>query len=188
MEELKPIIAHNIAALRQQAGLTQQELAEALHYSDKAVSKWERGESIPDVGVLKQIADRFGVTVDSLLRSDASDGSAVQKAEYLRKRKIITAIALTGTGALGLLISLLLHTWLPMLYALPAASIVWLVLNALWFSRRRNYVIVSVLMWTLLLSLCVTLWYVHAPMWELLWLGLPGQGIIWLCSRFGRKA
>lgn len=46
MEDLKPIIAHNIQSLRQGAGMTQLELADALHYSDKAVSKWERGVSL----------------------------------------------------------------------------------------------------------------------------------------------
>lgn len=67
MEDLKRIIADNIAELRKAVPLTQAELAEKLNYSDKAVSKWERGESIPDVIVLKQIAGIFGVSVDYLL-------------------------------------------------------------------------------------------------------------------------
>ena len=70
MEDLKPIIARNISALRQAAGMTQMELAEALHYSDKAVSKWERGESLPDVTILKKISQLFEVTVDYLLEAD----------------------------------------------------------------------------------------------------------------------
>ena len=57
MEDLKPVIAKNITALRQQARMTQSELAERLNYSDKAISKWERAESMPDVAVLKTIAD-----------------------------------------------------------------------------------------------------------------------------------
>jgi len=145
-------------------GLTQQELAEMFHYSDKAVSKWERGESIPDVGVLKQIADRFGVTVDSLLRGGASDSSSVQREEYLRKRRIITAIALTGTGTLGLAAAILLRSWFALLGTLPAVSIVWLVLNSLWFSRRHNDLIISVLMWTLLACLCILLQHFGSPM------------------------
>ena len=187
MEELKSVIAHNIAALRQQAGLTQLELAASLHYSDKAVSKWERGESIPDVGVLKQIADRFGVTVDSLLRSDAPAGSDAYRAEYLRVRWIITAISLLGIAALALVVFLVLRFWLVFLYALPIASVVCLVLNSIWFDRRRNYLIISILLWTLLLSACATLGYFHVPLWDLLLLGLPGQAIIWLCSRLTRK-
>ncbi len=70
MQDLKPIIAKNIAELRKAASMTQIELATRLNYSDKAVSKWERGESIPDVGVLKEIADLFEVRVDYLLTED----------------------------------------------------------------------------------------------------------------------
>ncbi|MCQ2426987.1 MAG: helix-turn-helix domain-containing protein [Clostridia bacterium] len=75
-----------IAALRTASGMTQAELAEKLNYSDKAVSKWERGESLPDIAVIKQIADLFGVTVDSLcldspetalrlFRNESADGT-----------------------------------------------------------------------------------------------------------------
>ena len=66
-EKLKFLIGRNIAAHRKRAGLTQAGLAEKLNYSDKAVSKWERGESIPDVLTLAQLADRFGITVNDLL-------------------------------------------------------------------------------------------------------------------------
>ena len=59
MTDLKPIFAENLAVLRKKKGWTQLELAERLNYSDKAVSKWERGESLPDVTILKQIADLF---------------------------------------------------------------------------------------------------------------------------------
>ena len=52
MEELKKIVAANLTALRTAKGMTQLELGEMISYSDKAISKWERGESIPDAFVL----------------------------------------------------------------------------------------------------------------------------------------
>ena len=70
MESLKTVIAKNIVSLRKANHLTQTELADKLNYSDKAVSKWERGDSLPDVIVLKQIADLFGVTLDYLVQSE----------------------------------------------------------------------------------------------------------------------
>lgn len=60
-------IGSNIAAYRKQAGLTQAGLAEKLNYSDKAVSKWERGESVPDVMTLVQLAELFQIPVGELL-------------------------------------------------------------------------------------------------------------------------
>ena len=184
MEELKPVIARNIAVLRQKAGMTQLELADKLHYSDKAVSKWERGESIPDVGVLKRIADLFHVTLDSLLQTEPAGPAAKQQPPARHTRRLIVAITLTGVLAAALAAFLILNSWLVLCYMLPVAAIVWLVFNSLWFNRRWNYAIVSVLMWTSLLCLCVTFAAFASPKWEMLLPGLPGQFIIWLCSRF----
>ena len=66
-------IGSNIAALRKEKGITQEELANALGVSAQAVSKWENNSSCPDVSLLTVIADYFGVTVDALLRSDAEE-------------------------------------------------------------------------------------------------------------------
>ena len=59
--DIKENLANNIASHRKALKLTQAELAQKLNYSDKAVSKWERGEAVPDLVVLKQIADFFGI-------------------------------------------------------------------------------------------------------------------------------
>ena len=70
MDDLKVIISENITQLRKEHGLTQADLAEKLNYSDKAVSKWERAESLPDITVLKAMADLFNVKVDYLLTAE----------------------------------------------------------------------------------------------------------------------
>lgn len=83
MDDWKHIVAANLSALRKEKGLTQLQLAEQLHYSDKAVSKWERGESLPDLMVLKQLADFYGITIDDFLLT------AEQRAE---KEAAVTAV------------------------------------------------------------------------------------------------
>ena len=84
-ERLRARLGANIVSFRKQQGLTQLGLAEKLNYSDKAVSKWERGESIPDVLTLVQIAELFGVTVNDLLadpnRLPENTGAVVEKME-----------------------------------------------------------------------------------------------------------
>ena len=67
MNDIKSIVAKNIAELRQSNNMTQLELAEKINNSDKAISKWERAESSPDISVLVDIAAVFGVTVDYLI-------------------------------------------------------------------------------------------------------------------------
>ena len=67
MDDWKHVVAANLVRLRKEKQLTQLQLAEMLHYSDKAVSKWERGESLPDLAVMKQLADYYGIRIDDFL-------------------------------------------------------------------------------------------------------------------------
>ena len=66
-QALKRLVADNITMYRKANGLTQLQVAEKLNYSDKAVSKWERGESLPDLYILMQIVDMFGITLNDLV-------------------------------------------------------------------------------------------------------------------------
>ena len=87
MTELRDAIAKNICKLRTDAGMTQAALAEVLNYSDKAVSKWERSESVPDVFMLKRIAEYFGVTIDYLLEIEHTPEQEVARVEKNKKSK-----------------------------------------------------------------------------------------------------
>ncbi|MEI3084791.1 MAG: helix-turn-helix transcriptional regulator [Oscillospiraceae bacterium] len=86
LTELKLVTASNIINQRTKAGMTQAELGAKLNYSDKSVSKWERGEAIPDAYVLSEMAELFGVTVDiSCPRTTA--GSRRKRRSPRRKRR-----------------------------------------------------------------------------------------------------
>ena len=104
MEDIKAIIAENIVTLRKAGGMTQIELAEKLNYSDKAVSKWERGESVPDISVLKAIADLFGVTVDYLITADHDPKELEPRAEDDEKSKKRKRTHVMIAGMSGLLV------------------------------------------------------------------------------------
>ena len=85
MKDIRRIVAANIAALRKNAGYTQAALAEKLQYSDKAVSKWESGASLPDAGVLMSIASLFGVTVDYLLQEEHAEEKLPAASDVCRR-------------------------------------------------------------------------------------------------------
>lgn len=201
MDELKMIIANNIAELRKRNNLTQAELAEKLNYSDKAISKWERGESIPDVAVLKSVADLFGVKVDYLLNAEHTDENDLVK--KISRRKVRNRIMITGISVLLVWLiataffsnaSLILNNydriWLVFVYAVPVSMIVWLVFNAMWFNQKWNFLIVSLLMWSSLAALCLTLFFIGGVHpWLLFAIGAPGQLIIvfWSGIKIKRK-
>jgi len=205
MQDLRLIIAANLVDLRKKQGMTQLELAEHLNYSDKAVSKWERGESLPDITVIKAIADLFGVTVDYLITEEHEEPAPAADPTPVVKKRVSVRTATAVTGMSILLVCLiatflffilcyaipgahLIYRLLPFIYALPVASIVWLVLNSVWFNRRRNYLIISLLMWSTLLGIWLTV-LPAINLWLIFILGIPGEAIIlmWSGMKFKRK-
>ena len=192
MEDLKSVIAKNIVALRQGAKLTQSELAERLNYSDKAISKWERAESLPDITVLKAIADLFGVPLDYLVREENDvPAAASEQVNGKHNHRVITTLSVLIVWFVATLAFVLMDMIAPSLkmryivfvYALPLSMIVWLVMNSVWFNVRKNYLIISLMMWTGLLSVILTLHCFNIGSWQLLLLGIPGQIAIWLWSK-----
>ena len=198
MQDLKFIIAKNIQKLRQEKGMTQLELAEKLNYSDKTVSKWERGESLPDIVVLKTIADLYEVTLDYLVEEE-HDGKPVTKEmmdrNYRRNCYIITETSIFIVALMATLIYVILamifpgtsYPWLCYAYAVPAALIVWLVFNSIWFNPRRNFMIVSLLVWSLLLALYLTFSILGFYIWPIFLIGIPAQLIIWMWSKIKNR-
>ena len=195
MTELRDTIAKNICDLRTGAGMTQLSLAEVLNYSDKAVSKWERGESVPDIFMLKRIADYFGVTVDYLLESDHTESieQTIEHHKFVsRNRFIISFLAtalvwLIATFAFVTMLifspDLALRPWLMFIYAIPVSATVALVFNSIWGRRKMNYPIISVLVWSLLLAVFMSLLIVFGiNIWPVFILGIPGQVIIIIWS------
>ena len=197
MEDLKAIIAKNITELRKENKLTQLELAEKLNYSDKSVSKWERGESIPDVIVLKELADLFGVSVDYMLKPHKEIGLAAKLSISLKKRNrttitamcvlLVWLIATITFVVLDIALEDISYNWLAFVYAVPVSFIVWLVMNCVWFNLRNNFLIISFLMWSVITATFVTFICAKVNIWELFLLGIPGQIIIWLWSRIKLK-
>lgn len=197
MEELKLIVAKNIVELRKKNNITQLELAQKLNYSDKAVSKWERGESLPDIVVLKNIADLFDVSVDYLLAQDHKTIEMLKPKKHIHNnRKLIFAMAaflLLFFASLFTVIAKILDLnsawyWLPYIYMIPFICIVSLVLNSLWFSRKKNYLIISFLLWSILISVYLSFLAFGKNLWILFILGIPGQGIISLWSGIRYKS
>lgn len=160
MEEdrLAIIIGKNITRLRRVANMTQFELAEKLHYSDKSVSKWEQGNGIPDVHVLVRIAEIFGVTCDDLVHEHVNEKEVVPKHAKLRNR-IITIACSVGLCWLVAVVTYVLWglfgsgeetkwAWLAFVFAVPASSVVVLVFSCVWRWKWVRVISISVLIWT----------------------------------------
>ena len=156
-ETLRKRIAENIAYYRKQSGDTQAELAEKLNYSDKSVSKWERGEGTPDVYILSQIAELYDITVQDLLRE--------KKVQKTRTKHLL--ITLMAVGLAWLVMTVLFcaaqifnvlpeYAWLLFIYGIPVMGIVCQVFSALWWGRIAQMLSCSLILWGIGLSLVLS--------------------------------
>lgn len=209
-EELKALIGSNIARLRKDCRMTQAELAERLNYSDKAVSKWERAESMPDILTLMALAQQFGTTVNELLTAPGEaqpevpavleEPSKPRKAVALPKNPMRTA----DRGVIQKLSSILVwvvalfiylvtdafgleHGWMVFVLAVIANAIVLLSLRSAWQMFGINRILVSIIMWGALIFFYLFIWLTwQVSVWRIFLMGLLGQAAILLWFKLFR--
>ncbi len=189
MDDIRKNIASNLAKLRNNAKLTQAELAEKLSYSDKSISKWERAESVPDIYVLHTVAEMFGVTVDYLLEPHAPEEKVTTTKEAKKRNHCI--ITLISILSFLLLITVAFtsiwavtgtFSWIAYIIAIPVCFIILLVFNSIWFTRRNNLFIISGLIWSLLTAIYLSLLvFCDKNIWLLFTIGIPAQIVTGLC-------
>lgn len=172
--DIREIISKNIIKYRKSLGLTQLELAEKLNYSDKTLSKWERGESIPDVITLKQLADLFGISVEVLLceENKYQEFKPQPKKKGLTQRTIIS-ISLLSVAIVWLVATIAfvtlqilsinseyIHPWISFVYAIPVSSIILLVYSCIWGNKFSQFFTTSLVLWTIALSIHLSVYLV----------------------------
>lgn len=194
-EKLKSTIASNLTYYRKQAGLTQLKLAEILNYSDKAVSKWERGEGVPDIFILVQLADLYQISVNDLI----GERKIIKKTSFLKNRILITLLSIVLAWLVFVVSYAIVTiierntsndwskwTWVLFIAPIPVSFIIALVFDKIWDEVRwHRFFIVSGIVWTtalLIVSLLLVfdvnfhwvIWFVAATLQILvvLWYGL----------------
>ena len=193
MEELNKIIGNNLTFLRKKAGLTQLEFGELFSYSDKTVSKWEKGEVVPSVEVLKQIADYHGVSVDFILKEHTSEEdflSIVKKTPNSANK--ITFVALIITIIISIAVTIYVASiynlgtadihknrwWAVFLWTMPISFIVIAFLTKRMFhSRKWTIIWISCAIWTTLLAAFFSFLF-DGVYWYLFFIGLPVQAAL----------
>ncbi len=187
--DLKENLTANLIRYRKASGLTQAELAEKLNYSDKSVSKWERGESVPDLFVLKQLADFYGVKIDELISAPKEEKPKLSK--LLSKKRLITCSCAVGLVwliatccfvSLGIIIPSLEDTWLSFLIATPVTFIVLLIFTGVWGKNLTTAILLSLFIWTFMLAvfMCLNtlLSLLPANLWLIFLIGIPLQALV----------
>ena len=193
LSELKLITASNIIRLRTNAGMTQAKLGAALNYSEKTISKWERGDALPDAYVLTQMAEIFGVTVDYILSShDGWEAPQDQNTDPERSYSAQVLMALifvaVWTTALTVFVVLWLFDiiwWRIFVIALPVSILVLLIFACIFKQRKTLPYIIG----ALVLSVFIVLFFFipHKAPWQLFLIALPSLVIVFLACNIKRR-
>ena len=161
MDELKETIAKNLVQLRTEARLTQLQLAEMLNYSDKAVSKWERGDAIPDLRVLIKLANIYNITVDDIISSSAHERMVKPKMNTGKKRALIIALSVGLCWFVATVLFMIFffihktehYAYLAFTLAPFASAVVLTVFSAKWGNWWTNMLACSFVLWSAVLIL-----------------------------------
>lgn len=186
MEEYKDInkiIGKNLLVLRKNKKLTQMELADAFNYSDKTISKWECGESLPSIEILYSIAKYYGVSLNDLtnenFKIEELSPSIEQKDKSFPTKLIITLLAVSAVWLLATILFVSLQITLdksyPLIFfwAVPLSCVVLIIFNSIWGRQYLLPIILSVLIWSLLA--CIHVQLIQYQIWIIYIVGIPLQ-------------
>ena len=192
MENLNIVIGKKLLYLRKKNKLTQAELAEKLNYSDKAISKWEKGESLPSVEVFYKISKLYGVSLDFIIGDETAAPQPIKNDDRKRIYLSITNLAVLAIWFVALLLFVLFDIitstsqWMVFAWATPASFLVALIFDCIWHKHKGLYVLISLLMWSLLL--CFVLQFLTFNIWKILLIGIPLQIAVIIWSRMEKKS
>lgn len=182
-KDIKKIVAKNLANLRKNKKLTQTELAEKFGYSDKAISKWENGDTLPDIQTLYQLCEFYNVTLDFLVNEQNFEDK-IKYINHLNRKVIInnSMIELLYCSFVWILaviiyIYLLIFSefdyWQIFIWALPATSLVMLLFSKVWKQKIYTFVVRSLFFWTLVIACYIQ--FIQYNIWPLFFLMIPIQ-------------
>lgn len=194
MEDIKKTISKNLIHYRNQAKLTQYELAQKLNYSDKSISKWERGAGIPDIIILKQLADLYGIKVDNFFDENTTETLTSDTVSTKNDKHLITTLISVGLVwfvativYVALLWLKIPRCWLAFITAIPVSMIVLITLTRIWYPLYVVGIFVSLFVWTLALTIYLYTLTTHS--YYLFIICVPCQFLIilWFILRYKTK-
>ena len=181
------MFSDNLLYLRNIKGLSQEQVAEAVGISRQSYSKWEQGDTFPDIDKCDKLAKFYGVTLDALINEEAkalTQENVRENRQINRNKLVITLLATTGVWLLAILLFINFvirgqNLWMIFIWAIPCSFIVLLVFNSIWGRRVLQFAIITCLIWTLLLA--IHLQFRAYNMWSIYFLGIPLQiaTILW---------
>lgn len=186
MDNVRELISKNLYLIRKEKKLTQLEFAEKINYSDKAISRWEKGESIPDVETLANIAKTFDVPINFFFQENTKDDLPGIDKKEITKKIVVMILSFAIVWMVAMIIYLYLATynnsryWQIFIYAAPISILVIRYFNRIWGDKKFNVYINSIFVWSLITSIyCM---FINLHLWLIFIIGALVQMVVILYS------
>ena len=182
MKNTKEIIQQNLIALRKQNGLTQLELATKINYSDKAISRWEKGEVMPSVDILESLANVYGVQIAYFFEEHQDE---VSKEINLKTKNIYVAITLSMVLVVWTIAVILFFTlkeyqdkyyFMIFVWSVPATVYAIRFNIFRWFQDKYYILINTLCLWSTFVAIYFQ--WINLNIWQIFLMGIPMQLLI----------
>ena len=192
MKDVKSIVAQNLTVLRKRKGITQAELAEKFNYSDKAVCRWEHGDTLPDINVLYAICEFYDITMNDLVDPDFSSREFEKPLKESTTYRVWLCVLLSS--AIWLLATVWFVSsmtvapkpyWLAFIWAVPACCFTVAKTLKNVFNWVGRVIVFSLFSWA-----AITGVYLHffirfgQHIWPIFLVGIPLQAFVIIWQKF----
>ena len=206
MTPVKLVVAHNLSLLRKKKGLTQAELAAHFNYSDKAVSKWEHAETMPDLETLDRLCHFYEVSLADLVTEggipEDSGVPTIERRMSNLTKWTITALSTTVVWLFAVLLFYIFNiveipgpfqSWIVFLWSIPTSLILLLIFNGIWGKVLWRTSLIIALVWSTIVCLYLQLGHLLPngkgwELWAVFFVGIPPTAAALLWGFLSRKA
>lgn len=190
MKSVSEIVVSNLIKLRKKNGLTQIELSQKINYSDKAISRWEKGEVIPSIDVLEKLAEIYGVSVAYFLEEHLESAELKLEEKKFNLRLAIMFSLILVVWTISVLTFLTLHRFFDKYYyqalvwALPITSYVIRWCCRYYFNNKFYLLTSSFGCWLTIVA--IYLQFLELNLWPIFIFGVPVQLTVILLTIFNK--
>ncbi len=190
MKSVCEIVVSNLVKLRKQKGLTQIELSQKINYSDKAISRWEKGEVIPSIDILEKLAEIYGVTVVYFFEEHLDDEQLKIEEKKFNLRLCIMFSLILIVWTVAVLTFITLNRFLGeyyfqvLIWALPITTFVIRWCCRYYFNNKFYLLTSSFGCWFTIAA--IYLQFIKLNLWPIFIFGVPVQLTLILLSLFNK--
>lgn len=194
--QIEANISKNLSELRKAHHLKQTDLAEKIGYTDKSISRWENGTTVPDIATLSRLADFYNITIDDLIHENAVVKSS-DAAHLIEKEDNVNKIAMLCLAVLTVwLVAVIVYVgfeivrnykfWQIFVWAVPPSAIIIYRYNV----RNRdikwaNTILLSLVIWGIVVGFYVQL--IEYNLWPIFFLPIPLEAMAVVYTLFRKR-